>query len=493
MTSVIRFSAWIGLLVWAASAQASHTYFVSVAGKDANVGSQVAPWRTIQHACTKVAAGDTVLVETGVYHEAVTILRSMSLQNAPSAKPVIDGTGVAVPSSNAALVLIGGVSNVVVQGFEIRNYKTTNSNLVPAGVFVHGACNAVTIRNNLVHAIENDGTDASRINAFGIAVYGDSTAGAITNLVITGNQVYETKTGNSETVNVDGNVNGFSITNNLVHDVDNIGIDCIGFEGVSPIASEDQARNGLVSGNTVYNVTSLKNPSYGGQQSADGIYVDGGKSIVVERNIVHNVDIGIEVASEHGGKVASDVIARNNLIYLSNVVGLSIGGYSASVGGTLDCSFVNNTFFENDTTNSGSGEFQIQFHTTGNVLKNNILYSSAQGIFISEATSAAPGLVSDYNLYYTTGSPSWSWGPSTYADLKSYVKGSKEDSHSKFASPDFANSAGRYFNLGSASPALDAGVDLGASLVGLYDLAGNPRVHGAKIDLGCYETLGTVP
>lgn len=469
-------------------ARAGQTYYVSTSGKDTNAGTSTAPWRHIQHACNTVASGSTVLVETGIYNEAINVISPITLESAPNAKPVIDGTGLPVPDTNAALVLINGVSNVAVEGFEIRNYKTTNSNLVPAGIFVDGEAKNVRIQSNIVHAIENNGSTASNINAFAISVYGNSPSGGINNLVITQNTVYDTVTGNSETVDVDGNVSGFYITDNIVHDVNNIGIDCIGFEGVSPIAGQDQARNGLVEGNTVYNVTSLHNPSYGGSQSADGIYVDGGTNIVIDRNIVHNDDIGIEVASEHHGHVASHVTVRNNLDYLSNVVGLSIGGYDSTVGGTLDCTFVNNTFYGNDTTNSGSGEFQIQYYTTGNVFKNNILDASNQGIFISVATSGTPGLVSDYNLYYTTGGPAWSWGADTYVTLLSFQKGSKEDAHSRFGNPRFVNPGSANFKLGAGSPALGTGVNLGTEIVGTLDLDGGPRLNGSTIDLGCYET-----
>ena len=53
----------------------------------------------------------------------------------------------------------------------------------------------------------------------------------------------------------------WSVTNNLIHDNNNIGIDAIGFEGVFPNSAYDQARNGEISGNIVYNITSNDNPA----------------------------------------------------------------------------------------------------------------------------------------------------------------------------------------------------------------------------------------
>ena len=491
MISNFKAVAWMGVLALAGAVQASTTHYVAITGKDTNAGTSTSPWRTIQHACTKVAAGDTVLVETGTYNELVTIERSMNLESAPGAKPIIDGTGLAVPANDAALVLINNVSNVLVQGFEIRNFKTTNSNLVPSGIFIEGSESGVTIRGNLIDHIENDGSSAANINGFGIAVYGNSAKGAITSLVIDQNTVTATKTGNSETVTINGNVNGFRVTSNTVHDVNNIGIDCIGFEGTSPIKGQDQARNGYVGLNTVYNVTSLTNPAYGGSQSADGIYVDGGTSIVLERNTVYKADIGFEVTSEHGGHVASLCTVRNNLIYSCNVTGLSIGGYDSTRGGTLDCTFVNNTFYQNDTTNSGSGEFTIQFHTTGNVFKNNILCASSQGVLISEDTGAGtPGLATDYNVYFTpsVGNEQWTWGATTYTTFASYQKASKGETHSKYGNPEFVNPSKLNFELTTLSPAMNNGINLGAATVGALDLSGSQRTIGTTIDIGCYET-----
>jgi hypothetical protein len=55
---------------------------------------------------------------------------------------------------------------------------------------------------------------------------------------------------------------------NIVHNNDNIGVDAIGFEGVGP-AGSDQAKYGVISGNTVYNISSYGNPAYGNQYDFD--------------------------------------------------------------------------------------------------------------------------------------------------------------------------------------------------------------------------------
>ena len=79
------------------------------------------------------------------------------------------------------------------------------------------------------------------------------------------------------------------------------------------------------------------------------------------------------MASEPSGHSANSVIVRNNLVYLSNSVGISIGGYASNGSGTNQCTIVNNTLFHNDTKNTRNGEFQIQYYATNNVFKNNIV------------------------------------------------------------------------------------------------------------------------
>jgi hypothetical protein len=489
-------TATLSLTVNAASSGA--TFYVSPSGSDSNAGTQSSPWRTIQHAADSVQAGDTVYVLAGTYNESVTIAVSGSaaagpviFSSYPGQTAIVDGTGLTVSGSNTqGLFNIEDESYVTIEGFEIQNYQTSSASATPAGIWVTGSGSNIQILNNIVHNIvttsEKDG------NAFGIAVYGSEAPASIDSITISGNQVYDLKTGNSETVNVDGNVTNFVISGNIIHDNDNIGIDAIGFEGVSPDPTYDYARNGEISGNTVYNISAINNPGEGNQYDADGIYVDGGSQIVIERNLSYNNDLNIEVASEHSGHYATYVTVRNNLVYAANSVGISIGGYASNVGGTQNCVIVNNTLYGDDTQNTGSGEFQVQYYATNNIFENNIVYATSQGLFINNYTNSEPNPVTvDYNLYYSSlsaSSASFLWNGTSYTGFASYQSGTGNDSHSSYANPLFV-SLGTPPNLQvqSTSPAINAGTDLGTTEVGTVDYAGNPRVLGTTIDIGAFE------
>jgi len=500
-----------GLVVALASitavAQSGSSFYVAKNGNDGNSGSFTAPWLTIQHAANTVTAGATVYVETGVYKESVnfpssgTASNSITFTNYPAETAVIDGTGLGV-NGTQGLINIVNQSYITISGFEIRNYTTSNANLTPAGIWITGSGSGVQLLNNKVHNITTKAEAAG--NAFGIAVYGTSVT-PITNLTISGNQVYSLKTGNSESVNVDGNVTHFAITNNIVHDNDNIGIDAIGFEpGVGP-PGFNQAKYGLVAGNTVYNISSYGNPAYGKQYSADGLYCDGCAYTIFERNDIHNCDLNIEVASEHKGHNASYVTVRNNVFYNANTVGVSIGGYAGGVGGSDHVVIVNNSLYNNNTKNQGA-EFQIQYHSSAatNFFENNIVYAGSQNSWIYSGVSGSTA-TNNYNLYYSKAGysqgTSITWGNnSSYATYAAYQTKTGEDKNSPNANPLYIGVTTNPPNLDlqSGSPAINAGSTAltcsvgycagGTSIYGSVDYAGNPRVNSSGlINMGAYE------
>jgi hypothetical protein len=440
-----------------------------------------------------------------VYNESVNFPASgtasnyITFTNYPGQTPVIDGSVLSV-NGTQGLINIVNQSYITVSGFEIRNYTTSSSGPTPTGIWVTGSGSGVQLLNNLVHNITTKSEKSG--NAFGIAVYGTSST-PITNITISGNQVYSLKTGNSESLVVDGNVTYFTISNNIVHDNDNIGIDAIGFEGVGPSGS-DQAKYGLVSGNTVYNITSYGNPAYGNQYSAGGLYCDGCAYTIFERNTIHNCDLNIEVASEHQGHNSSYVTVRNNLFYNANAVGVSIGGYASGVGGSDHVVVVNNSLYNNNTKNQGA-ELQIQYHSgSTNIFENNIVYAGSQNVWIYSYVSGSTA-TANWNVYYSKAGysqgTSITWGNnSSYATYAVYQSKTGQDKNSPNANPLYINVTSNPPNLDlqSGSPAINAGstsltcsvgyCGSGTSIYGSTDYAGHPRINGSgQINIGAYE------
>ena len=430
----------------AAVTNRGQTYYVAAAGNDDNPGTASKPWRHIQHAVETAPSGSTILVHGGVYNELVTITRSgfgpggfTSLEAVAGQTPVIDGAGLGIPNAQNGLITIDNASYIRIVGFEIRNYVSHDA-AVPIGVYVEGAGSYIELLSNHIHNIATT-LGASAADALGVAIYGTK-ATPISQLIIDGNELDDLTLGYSESLSLSGNVTEWQVTNNLIHDNNNIGINIEGFFGTAPVAY-DFARNGLVAGNTVYNITSQHNPAYGDSRGADGIYVDGGAYVTVQRNVVHNADYGLELASEVHGRATTQALAHDNVIYHSYVAGITIGGASSSNGGTSDCVIANNTLFDNDTTQSGSGEFQIQLYASDNVFDNNILFANAQGLLVNDpakASAAPAGL--DHNLYDSSAGASgsqWIWRGKTYNSFAAYRAGAGLDAHSKFANPQFVD------------------------------------------------------
>jgi hypothetical protein len=537
-------------------AQEGSTYYVSTSGTDSNPGTLSQPWLTIQHAANTATAGATVYVFGGVYNESIDFPNSgtasapITFESYPGQTAVVDGTGL-IPSGTQGLINIINQSYLTISGFEIRNYTTSDPSVVPAGVWITGCGTGVKILNNRVHHITTK--SEANGNAFGISVYGTSET-PITQLVISGNEVYKLKTGQSESVNVDGNVIYFRITNNLIHDNDNIGIDAIGYEGVGPVGY-DEAMYGEISGNTIYNISGIANPGEGDEYDADGLYCDGCAYVTFERNVIFQVDYGIETTSENqvclengtewsGGNTGSGTAAkgkhpcygrystvRNNLFYKANSCGNSIGGYAAATskgghsnggGSSYHDVFVNNTLYDNGTQpgNSSegtpSGEFQIQYQVgkgQGDIFENNLLYAGSPNIWINSyvpcsSSYPCPPATLNWNLYYSTAGyqegTSILWGNvSSYTNFGNWQSASGEDADSLNTDPLFVDLGDTppNFDLSPSSPAIGAGGtgltcadgwcgNSAGSIYGFTDFLGNPRRTDGKIDIGAYQSTG---
>jgi hypothetical protein len=541
--------------VTTSAASSGVTFYVSKASgsSDSNSGSQSSPWLTIGHAAATVTAGDTVIVESGTYNEAVAITTT-GTSSAPivfngQGVATVDGTGLSCcttptftlpPSSGfgldntEGLFTIGNTTSlnyVTVEGFIIQNFKTSSTSDVPAGILIGGGGTGIQILNNTVQNIQT--TAGADGNAYGIGVFGTSSTPL--SLTVSGNTVTGCLTGESETTTYNGNVQDFVVSNNTIYNNDNIGMDAIGSEQVGP-TGYDQAKNGDVFGNHIYNNSAANNAGEASKSGSpdydeDGVYCDGCTQVVFERNTLYGNDFGAEAASECSGAVSSYVVIRDNLIYGNNAAGVTLGGYSSSTasgcngGGSSDHIYIlNNTLYNNSTQSSGaSGELQTQYRITNSYFENNIVYDGSAGLFILNQTTGA-GLTLNYNDYYTTSStPTWDYNGTAYTTFSTY-QGASGEKESVFENPDYTtlpSCSGTYTPTGgsgtskgttcsalgntdipSTSPAFNTGntglgtpsgssyssYETSEPFVGSLDFNSNARINSSgEINMGAYE------
>ncbi len=461
-------------------------YYVDTGGNDLNSGGLASPWRSIQHAVDAVGPGDTIHVRGGVYNEAIYFNRSgsaalghITLKNYLDETPVLDGTGL----TDEGLLHLENIAYVNIIGFQLRNLTTSKADTTPAGIWVSGTSHHLEIRDNVIHSIKNT---ADQGNAHGIAVYGESETASINNIVIDGNEIRDCLLGSSESLVLNGNVEDFVVSNNRIHDNDNIGIDFIGYEGVCSDESLDRARDGVCIGNTVYNIDASTNPAYKGEKSAGGIYVDGGTRITIERNIVHHCNIGIEIASEHQGKSSSHIIVKNNFVYQNHIMGIALGGYDTQRGSTQYCSIINNTCYQNDSDRDGNGELCLQYDVQQTDIKNNIFFCNDQNLFLSNPFTSNAGNTINYNIYHGSenGNPRWQWKKIFYSSFSSWRNATGNDGNSRYADPKLLNPASGNLHISSDSPAIDQGT----AVTGLVnDIDDDKRPFGNGIDIGADE------
>ena len=468
-------------------------YYVSPNGSDSNPGTLEKPFKTIKKACEMVTPGGTIYLREGIYNENITIKSSgsehkgyITITNYPGENPILDGSRLTVPNAYTGMIFMENKSYIRISGLEIRNYKSNYVDPVPVGIHIRGSSNNIEIKNNKIHNIETI-SNVNRVgNAHGIAVYGTSSIPA-KKIIIEGNEIYNCKLGSSEALAINGNVEEFQIINNYVHNNDNIGIAVIGWENTSH--TDDQARNGVISGNTVSFISSYGNPAYGNEYCAGGIYSDGARDVIIERNRVYNCDIGIEVASEHKGRSTSNISVLNNIIYNNNLTGIAFGGYDKNRGSTINCKFINNTLYNNDTKKTGCGEVLMQFSTSGNIFCNNILYSGSQSLFISNEYKENSGNIFDYNIYYSINGASnskWLWKNEYIQGFDKYKSITGNDKNSKFADPQFIDLSSDFpdFHVKEGSLAVNAGDPANCAE---YDFDGNKRNRYQGVDCGAYE------
>jgi|GEM_PF-2770296 len=147
-------------------------------------------YTTIQAAIDAASPGDIVNVGAGVYNEHnITINKSLTLtgdpgdaQPGPGADaPIVDGQNL----WSDGFLLSNGVSNVIIQGFEIRNYFGTGTgagNAIQAWV---GSTNHITVNDNYMHNLSWNGVLVGSDKSADPAKWGDNSYWTIARNILT--------------------------------------------------------------------------------------------------------------------------------------------------------------------------------------------------------------------------------------------------------------------------------------------------------------------
>lgn len=341
-------------------------YYVALTGNDTTGSGSVAkPWRTIKKAVDLaginytvspsklIDAPVTIHLRAGTHKPAVNGIfinnnrgvngQWFTIRNYPGETAVVDGTDITAKFS--ALFSIAGAKFIKIEGLKLTKMTndSTLTNSAPSsgtkdtrfGIIVSGQAANIIIKKNEIYdmawtrTLNQQKTPTASDNLNPLVILG-TTDTSIRNVIIDSNSVYDNITGYAEAVTVNGNVDSFAITNNLVFDNANIGIVAAGnYQWVvddpnfSVTATHNFSKNGFILNNTVYrNISPIA--------VSAGIYLDGSRYVTVEDNLSYNNGTGISIGNEQYNSVSGYHMVRSN-VFRDN---LTAGMYYGSTNST---------------------------------------------------------------------------------------------------------------------------------------------------------------
>jgi parallel beta-helix repeat protein len=423
------------------------TVFVSKAGLDsANGHTWGTAKATVQAGVNAAAPGEEIWVAEGIYTETVTLPAGVALYGGFAGTETERGqrnwtTHVTVLDANYAgtAVTVNGSQDTptVVDGFTIRNASSASGSggqpdNVGAGI-VCASGNVVISDNNI-----------SGNSGYSVGGGIDCQAGDVT---ITGNNISGNSSGLGGGVhcaNATVTLSANAIRDN-VGDYDGSGVYCD--SGVVTLEGNTITGNGGEDG-------------LGGPGGGAGVHCEGTSNVTLRRNIIsYNFYNGVECEDSAIATLLSNVMTGNT-------------DYAALVYGSADGSgpklyLVNNTLTGNNGAIYGIGG--------GITVTNTLIAFNGTGIYNSGSVPAT--LTLSHNDVY--GNHDDFYGVTDPTGTNGNVSADPQLS-SVFTRP----------RLQPGSPCIDVGDD-GAVTAGGTDIDGQPRIRGARVDIGADESDGT--
>ena len=378
--------------------RAASNYYVSTFGADTNIGSQASPWRTIQKCLNSVHPGDTCLISSGTYNEAL-IIKTTGLSGSPI---TIKAQGDVVVNSGGSksLVTSGNMGYYIIDGLDFISSATGTSNTDTSISFAYGfwgdghtaerGNDGFTLRNcyiegsvyfygseNLVENCELNGkkrwqtgiierSQPSENNIFRNNIIHDYTGRGGWSLQMTDNTLWQ---------------------NNTIYSNGQMGIDCDG-------AGYPVYRCNLI-GNTIYSITG----------EGAGILMENAFDSLVDGNTIHDVISGIALLN-YGDDISNAEWRTTpiNTIYQNNFISNASNGLLCK--GAPGGKFLNNTIRKTVQAPGYWGAIALArfggyYCKDWEIKGNNVSLSTRYAVWVDSDGSRLSGLDIDNNVYDT--------------------------------------------------------------------------------------------
>jgi len=299
------------------------TLFVSPSGSDAAPGTAARPWRTLQHAFDRVAAGQTVLLRGGVYPDWAELSHSgrpraaITIRSAPGERATLTGrlkltgsylavshlrfVGGTPANDRDVLVYVAGASHVEISHDEL-------SRGAMSAVYVGDPGDPSSDVQILANRIHDNG---SHWNLDHGIYFGTGTGGLIANNVITGNE--------ADGIQLYPQANGVIVTSNTIADNGRSGI-ILGGEDTT--SNHDVVANNILAFNAEYGIRTY----WGGPV---------GSGNLAEHNLSYGNAAGNPPASLTAGIRIAATIARNPLFDAARRLDFHLRPRSPAIGRAL--------------------------------------------------------------------------------------------------------------------------------------------------------------